>query len=443
MQERVFLGRYESVRQLGEGGMGCVYLARDLQGRRPVVVKVMHSHIAANPQFRERFQRETALMARLRHPNAVAFLDAAVDESRGPFIVMEFVNGTPLDKVLARHGPFHPPRLHRLVKQLCDVLAAAHAEHIVHCDLKPANLVIVEFDSPFEQLKVMDFGLARLSEGAEPASGQQGEGIDSAYAVGTPGYMPPEQVRGEKVDHRGDLYSIGVILYRLLTGRLPFEGASTMEILMAQAAGNPPTFAELDAGSIPFGVEVVVRSCLAPRPADRPASADELGRAYQDAVLRGYGTPEEADIPPAPKPAAAPAARPRSLPANPDAIVEQLEAWLPEQIAICKLQGFADATGGQLVTSLPGLIRFAFRDTQVVARPPGLFSWLGVGRKEEVVVSASGIDMELHLKQTDPGRRSLLQITVLLRPAGMIPPGYHSRCGDLVRTLRSFLMCKE
>src|SRR5262249_60717767 len=128
MQERIFLGRYEPVRLLGEGGMGCVYLARDMQEKRAVVVKVMHAHLAANPQFRERFGRETALMARLRHPNAVALLDASPDDARGPFIVMEFVHGAPLDKILARHSTFTPPRLPRLANQLCDVLDAAHAQ---------------------------------------------------------------------------------------------------------------------------------------------------------------------------------------------------------------------------------------------------------------------------------------------------------------------------
>src|ERR671939_286266 len=161
MVGRVFLGRYEAVRLLGEGGMGRVYLARQTDLGRQVVVKVMHDHIAAEATFRERFQRETLLMARFQHPYAVTLYDASLNDPQGPCIVMEYIRGVTLDQMLVKNTRLSAPRIGRLLSQLCEVLQAAHAEGIVHRDLKPANLMVVDPDTPYELLKVMDFGLAK------------------------------------------------------------------------------------------------------------------------------------------------------------------------------------------------------------------------------------------------------------------------------------------
>ncbi|HYT88260.1 MAG TPA: serine/threonine-protein kinase [Gemmataceae bacterium] len=442
MRGHLFLGRYDPIRQLGEGGMGCVWLARDLQGPKSVVLKVMHAHIAAKPTFRERFQRETALMARLQHPNAVAFLSAAEDPIAGPFIVMEYAAGQPLDKILARHGQFVPTRPLRLLLQLCTVLQAAHSQKIVHCDLKPANLMILDFDSPSEKLKVMDFGLAQLSDQGEQAA-EPGDG--PAYAVGTPGYMPPEQVRGEPVDHRGDLYSVGVMLYRLLTGRLPFEGASTMEILLAQATGNPPTFVELGLkDAIAPGVEEVVRSCLEPDPAHRPQSARELGRIYREVAAASYSDMELSTTSAAL--AAALAAPPPEPPiSNPTTLMERMEAWLPEAMAEFKLRGFAEAIGGEIVESAPGRVRIHLKKSTEKQGPAGLLSWLGLGRKPASTHALPELAIELHLRPKDPAQRGLLQVTILVHPAGRNrtpPPDFRDRAAAIGHALRSFLMCQ-
>jgi serine/threonine-protein kinase len=441
MQGLAFLGRYEPARLLGEGGMGRVFLARDLQGGKPVVVKVMHEHIAADPKFRERFARETALMARLHHPNAVAFLGAGEDAKVGPFLVMEYVQGIPLDKVLTRTERFTPPRLHRLMAQLCGVLQAAHDERIVHCDLKPANLMVVDFDSPHEQLKVMDFGLARLSDSPAPGSRSQDA---PAYAVGTPGYMSPEQVRGDPVDGRGDLYSVGVLLYRLLTGRLPFAGETTMEILMVQASSDPPSFTELGlADLIPAAVEDVVIACLSPDPRHRPQSARDLAEAYEDALARGYvdnPTPSRANLV---LPSKAPP--PLLQMADPNVIVEQLEAWMPEQIAVYKLQAFAQAVAGEVVESSPGFLRLRVGRPPPAPKKSGLFSLLGLARNPEPEAFCE-IDVELRLRRRPTEPQGVLDLYVLLRPAGRngrpVHPDYHARCTDIQRTLRSFLMCQ-
>ena len=242
MQGRVFLGRYETIRQIGEGGMGRVYLARQTDLGRQVVVKVMHEHVATDPTFRERFTRETLLMARFQHPYAVTLYDASLNDPEGPCIVMEYIRGVTLDEVLRKNGTLSPGRVGRLLGQLCEVLQAAHNAGIIHRDLKPGNLMIVDADSPYELLKVMDFGLAKLITNVTPGAAAVS---NAEFAVGTPGYMCPEQARGEEMDSRGDLYSVGVILYELLTGRLPFAGKSTMDVLLSHATEEPPPFAHI------------------------------------------------------------------------------------------------------------------------------------------------------------------------------------------------------
>src|SRR5215831_6965863 len=193
---RVFLGRYETLRLLGEGGMGRVYLARQLDLGRQVVVKVMHDHVAADAHFRERFQRETLLMARFQHPYAVTLYDASLNDPEGPCIIMEYIRGVTLDVLLDRNGRLSAPRVGRLLGQLGEVLQAAHSQGIIHRDLKPANLMVVDPDSPYEKIKVMDFGLAKLVDGWTRSMHQVSD-TGSEFAVGTPGYISPEQVRGE------------------------------------------------------------------------------------------------------------------------------------------------------------------------------------------------------------------------------------------------------
>src|SRR5580658_4964727 len=149
MLGRVFLGRYETVQLLGEGGMGRVYLARQADLGRQVVVKVMHDHVAADPAFRDRFVRETLLMARFQHPYAVTLYDASLNDPQGPCIVMEYIKGITLDALLQSNGRLSPQRVGRLLRQLCEVLQAAHSAGIVHRDLKPANLMIVDPETPY------------------------------------------------------------------------------------------------------------------------------------------------------------------------------------------------------------------------------------------------------------------------------------------------------
>src|SRR5205085_10225558 len=222
------------------------------------------------------------LMGKFRHPGAVELYDASLDDPLGPCIVMEYVKGVNLEALLARNGRMSAPRVGRIVGELCEVLQAAHDEGIIHRDLKPANLMIVEPDTPKERIKVMDFGLAKLVE-QEHARKVTDTNVD--FAVGTPGYICPEQVRGEEMDHRGDLYSVGIMMYELLTGRLPFTGPNSMDILLAHATEPPPTFAQLGLkGWVPREIEQLVMECLAKDPEDRPQSARDLAERFDTAL---------------------------------------------------------------------------------------------------------------------------------------------------------------
>jgi serine/threonine-protein kinase len=440
MVGRTFLGRYQAVRLLGEGGMGRVYLARQLDLGRQVVVKVMHDEVAADPKFRERFQRETLLMARFQHPYVVTLYDATLDDPEGPCIVMEYIRGVTLDTLLLRNGRLSPPRVGRLLGQLCEALQAAHSEGIIHRDLKPGNLMVVDPDTPYEKIKVMDFGLATL---LDQTTRKKITDTSAEFAVGTPGYICPEQVRGEDVDHRGDLYSVGIILYELLTGKLPFGGRSSMDMLLAHAAEPPPPFSEIGAGDwISPSIEAVVMACLAKEPAKRPANARELAERYETA-LEHERVVHEQELPPEhPQARQQAAAQAPAKPViDPGAVVHELEAWMPETIASYKLRGFVQDMGGEVLESVPGRIRVRVGLDGGTARQAGQgpLSWLGLARKP------TQIEMELHLQRSDPERSNLLHITVAMRavPGRTSSDGrWRAHCDQLYCDLRGYLMGK-
>jgi serine/threonine protein kinase len=463
MLGRIFMGRYETVRLLGEGGMGRVFLARQLDLGRQVVVKVMHDHIAADPKFRERFARETLLMARFQHPYVVTLYDASLNDPQGSCIVMEYIRGITLDEVLQKNGRLTPARVGRLLYQLCEVLQAAHALGIIHRDLKPSNLMIVDADTPYEMLKVMDFGLAKMLMPDQFAKITQ---THTEFAVGTPGYMCPEQARGDDMDGRGDLYSVGVILYELLSGRLPFAGLSTMDLLLAHVTEEPPPLSALDL-DVPPAIEDVVRRCLAKNADQRPRNARELGEMYEAALTNASltsclpgaeeraakdngngrrGTEKKADQPvrgertmAVPISSPPPLADSRgSAPRDPFAMVHHLEAWMPERIAEYKLRGFIHDVGGEVIESVPGRIRVRFGGRgSAYATPRQGLSWLSIGRR------ASPIDMELRMEHADPHRGSVLRITVVFRSPGTdlnANMSWHNLCTQIFCDLRGYLM---
>jgi serine/threonine-protein kinase len=394
------LGAYEIVRPLGEGGMGQVFLARKRGDSAEVVIKQVHDRLASDPRMRQSLAREVQVLRRFRHKNAVALLDADLEGTR-PYLVMEYVPGVSLEQLLAQRGRFTPLQVGRLLGQLAPVLQAAHDRGILHRDLTPANLMVIDPDGPGETLKVMDFGLA-LASGFY-VSLEKLQGSTASIGGGTPDYVCPEQVRGESVDHRGDLYSVGVSLFQLLTGHLPFEAAgATEEILSAHLHRLPPFFADVGVNDVPPALESLVRRCLGKYPHDRPGSARLLAEEYQQAL----GTPILA----ADAFAAAVVPEPEPLrPAfDPHAVLDRFEAWMPEQVALVKLRGFVDGVGGTVVESLPGVIKVELpSSSSTAAAPSGFWSWF------RAPTPPSAIRIELHFEKKMIEGRNLVAVTVV------------------------------
>ncbi len=450
---RVFLNRYQIAQLLGEGGMGRAYLAKRVDNGGQVVVKVLHEDVT-DPRNRASFQREVDLMARFKHPYAVQLYEASLDDPLGPGIVMEYVAGMPLDDLLYRHRRFRPDRVGLFLGQLCAALQAAHKQGIIHRDLKPANIMVVNPDAEDEHIKVLDLGLAKLTTGLSGVLYIDPERLKShkpIKAAGTPEYICPEQVRGEEMDHRGDLYSVGVILYELLSGKRPFDRPTVQETLGAQLHENPPLFAHRVPGNwVPSNIEAVVRSCLAKEPVDRPQSARELAERYQQAlgmpIIRAgdyeEATPAE-DA--APTPSKVEIMLGRAV-IDKSTVVKFLEAWMPESIAVVKLRGFLEDAGGELIESQPGLIRFRLRrkgrsDPQVVNT--GLLAWLGFGKKAPAPANADGAELELYMDKKDPSKQNQLSITVLMRPLKLADPAWRAWCDEVYSGLRGYLMARR
>ena len=263
-------GRYIIERTLGRGGMATVYLARDGELDRLVALKVLSPHLAEEESFRARFLREARLTARLVHANVVQVYDVGEDE-RGPFIVMEYVEGETLAAELGRRRTFAPEEAVGLALQLCAGLEAAHAAGLVHRDIKPRN-VLLRRDGV---AKIVDFGIARAID--TTLHTEQGA------ILGTAAYLAPEQARGEPVTAAADLYALGIVLYELLTGRRPFAAETLPALVLEREQGLivPP---RARAAAIPPTLEDAVMHCLERRPEARPASAAALAEELSTAV---------------------------------------------------------------------------------------------------------------------------------------------------------------
>ena len=430
---KIFLGLYEALRPLGEGGMGKVYLGRHRQTGREVVIKVMHEHLARNPKMRKSFEREMQMMVRFRHPHAVALLDGALDGPSGPCLIMEYIRGQTLEEILKRQRRLPVDRVGKILGQLCLVLHAAHGAGILHRDLAPGNIMLIDPDTPREQVKVMDFGLARADGFYLALDKLKGKNVIDG---GTPDYLCPEQIRGDDVDHRGDLYSVGVMLYEMLTGQVPFAACQDINaILHAHLDQLPPAFAALRVLDVPATVEGVVGRCLAKFPHERPQSARDLIGQFELAAGRhwldqnSFSGPERSPPPSQPQ-------------ADPSAILDQFDAWMPEAVAVMKLRGFIEGVGGKIIDSVPGLITMAVADPRVSREEPkGLFGRLGLSRPK--ITASAPLTLELHLRKKQEGGRSLVEIAVVLaasrnhRADLCMREGFGQR---LCRELRSYLM---
>lgn len=258
------LGPYRIVKELGRGGMGAVYAALDTRLGRRLALKVMLPQYAANATAKERFLREARAAAQISHDNVVTVYEA--DERDGvPYIAMQFLEGYPLDEYLKRKGSPGIPQILRIAREAAAGLAAAHKLGLVHRDIKPGNLWL---EAPEGRVKVLDFGLAKPVD-------TQSEVTRSGAIIGTPAFMSPEQARGEKVDARTDLFSLGGVLYRLCTGRLPFQGPTTMVVLMALGTEEPPPVRSLNR-AVPEPLAELIHQLLTKNAAARPATADAV-----------------------------------------------------------------------------------------------------------------------------------------------------------------------
>jgi serine/threonine-protein kinase len=260
-------GNFKILEEIGEGGMGKVYRGVDTMLDREVAIKVLRSELTSQPHLVERFRTEAQTLAKLNHPN-IALLYAFLKHEEHFFMVMEFVRGNTLDKHIRKTGLLSYEQALKVFLYVLDALGYAHSMNVVHRDIKPNNIMLADN----QEVKVMDFGIARVV-GSERMTRE-------GSMIGTPEYMAPEQIRGQEVDPRTDIYALGILLYEMLTGRLPFVNANHFELMKAHIEAPPP-FPRQFAPHIPPSMEQLMLRALAKRKEDRYASAYE----FRDAIL--------------------------------------------------------------------------------------------------------------------------------------------------------------
>jgi eukaryotic-like serine/threonine-protein kinase len=296
----VLAERYELEELVGSGGMSSVYRARDRVLERKVALKVLHQQFTTEDEYVERFRREARMVAGLVHQNIVTVIDRGED-SGCPFIVFEFVDGENLKQLVNREGPLPVDRAVELAVQIARGLSFAHTNGYVHRDVKPQN-VLLNGDG---EAKVTDFGIARSLDVKHGVT-------QTGTVLGTSDYIAPEQAQGQRVDEHTDVYSLGIVLYELLTGELPFSGDNFVAVAMRHINEAPPAVSALRP-EVPPRLDAAVARALAKRPGDRFATMADLGRELEAclAELRAHGGAPTMVMPAAPARTSAPAAPPR------------------------------------------------------------------------------------------------------------------------------------
>src|SRR5580704_4176800 len=260
---RVFSERYELNHLIARGGMAMVYRAEDLLLNRPVALKILYPELSADPLFVERFRREAQAAAKLSHPNIVPVFDWGEDTGTY-FIVMEFIDGRPLSSILKTAGPLSPERTADVGAHVAAALGYAHKHGVIHRDVKPGNVLITDEG----QVKVTDFGIARAINTEESLT-------QTGAVMGTATYFSPEQAEGIGVDARSDLYSLGVVLFEMVTGRPPFMGDTPVAVASKHVRDRPPAPREINP-AIPPTFEAIILKAMSKSPDNRYATGDDL-----------------------------------------------------------------------------------------------------------------------------------------------------------------------
>ncbi len=269
------LGQYQLKELLGTGGMGEVYLAEHVLLRRPCAIKVIRPERAGDPEVLRRFEREVRATATLTHPNTIQIFDYGLGEDGTFYYVMEYLPGSNLEQLVRRYGPLAPGRVIHILTQMAGALREAHAQGLIHRDIKPGNIIAVERGGLCDVAKLLDFGLVRMP-------GREGEGqslVNQQLITGTPAFMSPEQAAcAEGLDARTDIYSLGAVAYYLLTGRPPFTQGTPMQILAAHLH-EPVVAIDLLRPDVPEGLQAVVMQCLEKDPDRRYSDAASLQKS--------------------------------------------------------------------------------------------------------------------------------------------------------------------
>ncbi|HEY9773339.1 MAG TPA: serine/threonine-protein kinase [Planktothrix sp.] len=294
-------GNYEIESVIGHGGMGVVYKARHALMDRTVAIKMLQAQLISDSMSVKRFQQESKAASRINHPNVITVYDFGISPTGQPYIVMDYLEGISLADVIKHEGQVSVERAIRVVAQACDALDHAHKQGVVHRDLKPTNIVLVKYDDEADFVKVVDFGVAKLMN-----SGADGQRLTQAGEVcGSPVYMSPEQCMGMELDPRSDIYSMGVVIYETLTGKLPILGKTMVDTMSKHISEQAPRFSETRPDLyIPERLESVIFKALAKDPIDRHQTMEELKndlelaipRPGRSQVLRTQNAPEGAAV---------------------------------------------------------------------------------------------------------------------------------------------------
>jgi serine/threonine-protein kinase len=275
-------GNYEILEFLGQGGMGVVYKARHALMDRIVAIKMLQAALITDSMSVKRFQQESKAASRINHPNVISVYDFGISPTGQPYIVMDFLAGTPLSHLIKTDGQVSVERTIKILAPACDGLHHAHRQGVIHRDLKPSNIVLIEFNGEKDFVKVVDFGVAKITGSVESQKlTQVGE------VCGSPVYMSPEQCRGEDLDRRSDIYSMGCVIYESLTGQLPILGKSMVETMARHVTDMPRSFHDARPDLyIPERLEQVVFRALAKSREDRHQSMEELAQDLDCAIPR-------------------------------------------------------------------------------------------------------------------------------------------------------------